>query len=410
MRFQRNALSRVVPRRDNGPMRIVHVANFYGPGSGGLTTALEAIGKGYRRAGHEFTVIMPGRRNSRVETPAGLRITLAIFQRGQPRRSLVPVKFLIERTLTELAPDRLEVSDRLSLRHLGHWAHRNDVPTVMIAHERTKKWVFARATSNLPLTREPRVEADSDSTLQHYQNIVCTTLASFELFERMLPERAHHIPWGVDLQEFSPLKWSANTRRAHLRSHDVLLVHAGRLSRDKAPERSISALRELRRRGVDACLVIAGSGPSVGQLRRLAGDMPVEFVGFIADRARLATLLASADVMLCPGPTDTFGISALESLACGTPVVAASTSDLSELLTPGAGVVAAPTGLAFADAVQELLALRTEDRRTAARHRATSHPWDATTRSLLEIHTAAAGARARGTSPHAKFLQGVDTF
>jgi len=410
VRWQRNTLSPATTHRDNGPMRIVHVANFYGPGSEGLTTALRAIGTGYLRAGHQFATIGPGRTNTRVETAWGTRITLAAFHQGNRMRSMVPLEFLIKRTLTELAPDRLEVSDRLTLHHLGPWADDHDVPAIMIAHERTRKWVLSMAMSSLPVQGEPDVEVTHRGTLQQYRNVVCTTLASFELFERLLPGRARHIPLGVDLEEFSPLKWSAPVRRSYLRNHDVLLVHAGRLTNDKAPEQSISALRELRRRGVDACLVIAGSGPAEGRLRRLASDLPVEFVGFIADRARLATLLASADISLCPGPADTFGLSALESIACGTPVVAAMTSDLSELLSAGAGVAVAPTGLAFADAVQELLAIGTEDRRTAARHRAAEFPWEATIRALLDLHMAIEGDRTERPFPAAGSLQGADTF
>jgi alpha-1,6-mannosyltransferase len=41
-------------------MRIVHVANFYGPKSGGIRTTLHELGKGYKARGHEFTYIVPG--------------------------------------------------------------------------------------------------------------------------------------------------------------------------------------------------------------------------------------------------------------------------------------------------------------------------------------------------------------
>ena len=58
----------------------------------------------------------------------------------------------------------------------------------------------------------------------------------------------------------------------------------------------------------------------------------MEMVGHLADRSSVAGLLASADVVMAPGPVETFGLAALEALACGTPVVAASTSAVAELV------------------------------------------------------------------------------
>src|SRR3712207_7820352 len=52
------------------------------------------------------------------------------------------------------------------------------------------------------------------------------------------------------------------------------------------------------------------------------------FAGHIADRSAVAALLASADVVVAPGPVETFGLAALEALACGTPVVVDQASAL----------------------------------------------------------------------------------
>ena len=54
-------------------MRIVRLANFVGPQSGGLRTALRELGVGYREAGHDPVLIIPGEHFSDEETPAGPR-------------------------------------------------------------------------------------------------------------------------------------------------------------------------------------------------------------------------------------------------------------------------------------------------------------------------------------------------
>jgi len=112
----------------------------------------------------------------------------------------------------------------------------------------------------------------------------------------------------------------------------------------------------------------------------------VELVGHLADRSSVASLLGAADVVLAPGPVETFGLAALEALACGTPIVAASTSAVAELVEGDAGRSAAPEPHALAAAVTALLAVPAAQRRQAARARAESFPWSRTTDTMLALH------------------------
>jgi alpha-1,6-mannosyltransferase len=360
-------------------MRIVHVASFYGPRSDGLRATLERLGEGYRRAGHEFFVIAPGRRGGRAETASGTRITIPLRPVAGAGPSLVPVDFAIRRTLDELVPDRLEVSDRMTVRRLGAWAARRGIPAVVFSHTAPADWVLKLAL--------PRAGRPGTAPLAAYDRIVCTTDAAAEQFESRLPGMVTRLRLGVDLEVFSPLRWSADLRRRSLRGASVLLVHAGRLSPEKSPERSIATLAELLRRGVDARLVVAGDGPARPQLELAAAGLPVAFLGHLDSPRELAALLASADVVLSPGEDGTFCLCALEALACGTPVVAPASSAVSELLAGGVGDVTGSTASGLADGVQRVLARRVEDRRGDARARAAGYPWRGTVDSMLAIHT-----------------------
>ena len=63
-------------RADTTPLRIVRLANFVAPASGGLRTALRELGKGYRAAGHEPVLIVPGEHADDRDTEQGRVITL----------------------------------------------------------------------------------------------------------------------------------------------------------------------------------------------------------------------------------------------------------------------------------------------------------------------------------------------
>jgi alpha-1,6-mannosyltransferase len=132
-------------------------------------------------------------------------------------------------------------------------------------------------------------------------------------------------------------------------------------------------------------LVVAGAGASERSLRERAAGAPITFLGFQSDRNELARLLATADVVVAPGPIETFGLSALEALASGTPVVVNSASALPEVVG-SAGIAAGGTPEEFAAAVLDARLL--DERRTRARARAEQFPWSATVDGMLALHRA----------------------
>ncbi|MGZ6833587.1 MAG: glycosyltransferase [Mycobacteriaceae bacterium] len=359
-------------------MRIVHVANAYTPLSGGIRTTVHALGRGYRAAGHEFVLVVPGPRADDEDLPWGRRMTLSALRvPGSGGYRVLADLRRVRAVLDALQPDRLEVSDRLTLRGLGRWATAAGVPSMVIAHERLDG--VLRAFSPLG-ARGARLVADrhNATTARCFDRVVTTTRFAAQEFTRIgIP--TDHVPLGVDLEQFRPA--------THPPTGGVpLLVLCSRLSREKRPDLAVEALRVLHRDGFSARLVIAGSGPLTASLRWRARRLPVELVGHLADRSSVADLLGAADVVLAPGPVETFGLAALEALACGTPVVSASTSAVAELVEGGAGRSARPEPRALAAAVAELLAVPAARRRKAARARAELFPWSRTTDTMLALH------------------------
>ena len=373
-------------------MRIVRVANFVSEESGGLRTALHGLGRGYLDAGHEAVLVVPGDTHSDVMTDQGRVITLPGTPTAGNRRLLVrraPVIKLLE----ELAPDRLEVSDRSTLRWTGNWARRRGIPTIMISHESlTGRW--GTLPPVLARTVVPFGDFVNRRSARDYDRIVCCTNFSASEFERLRIDNLLRIPLGVDLEMFSPARHSLDVRDRYAERDEVLIVYAGRLAPEKQPERALDALELLRGAGVPAVRVVAGSGVIRERMekRAAASGLPVRFLGFVHSRPDLATLLASADIVLAPGPLETFCLSALESLACGTPVVANTEGGVSEVVGEG-GVAAA--GDAFVEGVRLLLAQPEAVRRARARARADECGWSASVAEFLAAHDANSVDRIR---------------
>lgn len=362
-------------------MRVAQVANFYGPRSGGLRTAVDRLGAEYCAAGHEVFLIVPGSTATHTTLPSGVtRIAVPArqipFTGGYRAVMPSPVTILLER----LAPDAIEVSDRFTLRSLGRWGARQGVTTVMISHER-----LDRLTGQIMPKRLARRIADlaNRRTAANYDTVLCTTSFAREEFDRIGATNVMTVPLGVDLDMFHPRRFCTRTRNRWAAPDQVLLVHCGRLSVEKRADRSIDALAALRDSGVDARLVIAGDGPMRARLQRQAARLPVDFTGFIDSRNAVATLLASADVALAPGPHETFGLAALEALACGTPAVVSRTSALSEILTSDSGACADNDPHAIAAAVAGVIDRPEQHRRYCARRRAETFTWPRSAAGML---------------------------
>ncbi|MFK0124374.1 glycosyltransferase [Streptomyces nigra] len=374
---------------DRRPLRIVRLANFVAPASGGLRTALRELGRGYRAAGHEPVLVVPGERRSDRDTEQGRVITLpGPLLPGTGGYRVLADKRRVAGLLELLAPDRLEVSDRTTLRWTGRWARRARIPAVIVSHE-TADGVLR--TWGLPeLAARWTADALNVRTAHAYARVVCTTEFAEREFVRIGARNVVRAPLGVDLAQRHPELRDPGLRGRLARADETLLVLCSRLSVEKRPGTALDALQALRRRGRRAVLVVAGDGPLRARLEQRArvSGLPVVFLGHVCDPALLGALQASADVALAPGPAETFGLAALEAMACGTPVVASASSALPEVVG-SAGAVAADHGEAFADAVDLLLERPEADRREQARARAECFGWQAAVDAFLAAHDAA---------------------
>ena len=288
----------------------------------------------------------------------------------------------VKRVVASLGPDALEVSDRLTLRSMGRWGREQGAVTVMISHERLDRL----AGLVLPPGWAGRLaDFANRRTAGTYDVVVCTTGFAREEFDRIDAPNVETVPLGVDLDTFHPRHRSLRLRRHWAAPGQTLLVHCGRLSVEKRVDRSIDAVAALRDSGLDARLLVVGEGPQRRKLERRAAKLPVAFTGFVHSRSDVAALLASADVALAPGPHETFGLAALEALACGTPAVVCRTSALREIVTAGSGAVADDDPSSIAAAVRQIVGRPVRRRRRDARRRAEQFPWGRAADGMLSI-------------------------
>lgn len=359
-------------------MRIAQLANFIGPASGGMKTAVQALGRGYVEAGAERLLVVPGPCDDRVATSLGDVVQLRAPRVGGGYRLIVE-PWRVTEVLADWHPTSVELSDKLTLLPVARWARRNGVGSVLFSHERLGD-MFAMRTG-LDTTSKVSIGLLNRLLVRSFDTVVVTSHYARQEFQQVADSvgcPVVRVPLGVDLDTFRPHPAAS--------SDTLRLTHVGRLSREKSPHLAVATAVELHRRGVPVRLDVYGVGPHRDELELIAGDAPVTFHGFVDGRADLSRRVASADVALSVCPGETFGLAVLEALASGTPVVTADRGGARELVDPASGAWAAPYASALADAVLDVAGRPEALRRAAARARAEQFPWSATVESMLDVH------------------------
>jgi D-inositol-3-phosphate glycosyltransferase len=202
-------------------------------------------------------------------------------------------------------------------------------------------------------------------------------------------------PCGVDLNLFRPLDQSESRQRLGLNGGKVLL-YVGRLERLKGLDLLLQTAAQLESCDDLKMLVVGGAvngDLAIDDLRALARSLEVEdvcdFVGRV-DQEDLPLYYNAADVCIVPSYYESFGLAALESMACGTPVVATRVGGLSTIVQHGS------TGYlkswrcpeAFANSLEMIIssvALR-RSMGLAARRRAEGMGWDQVAARIQQIY------------------------
>jgi alpha-1,6-mannosyltransferase len=347
---------------------LLDITEFFGETSGGVRTYLFEKARFIEaRPDLRHIVVVPGRRDAITET-SGVR---CYRLRGPRVPTQAPYRFMLatrssRRIVEHERPDVIEVGSiglvPWVVRHAARSAH---APLVAFYHSHLPRMIAPRGPQSPPHRR--LVEDLAWRYLRTLDRHFATTIVASEFVRRELAaaglDRTTHVPLGVDLSLFHPRRRenARMTRRLARLSARPLVLFTGRLARDKELETLIDGWRLAQPR-LDAELVVVGAGPRGPALQARAQNLRVRWLPYVANRVRLAQLIAAADLYVAPSSVETFGLSAIEALASGVPVLSADRGGVAELVErSGAGAhfaTATPASLA-----EQLLALFGRDLR-----------------------------------------------
>jgi L-malate glycosyltransferase len=176
------------------------------------------------------------------------------------------------------------------------------------------------------------------------------------------------IPNFVNLQEYRPGEPGCRDRL--VAGDQKLITHVSNFREVKRVKDVIRVFARIRR-ALPATLIMIGDGPermdAENESRELGVDTDVRFLGRIDS---VASLLQGSDLFILPSQTESFGLAALEAMACGSPVVASRAGGLPEVIDDGVNGILEPVGSVEAMGRRAVELLRDPERHGAMREAA----------------------------------------
>lgn len=294
-----------------------------------------------------------------------------------------------------------------------------DVPIVHMAHTLA---VMKNRVAQRPEEREPDLRLFTERDILGWADrIVAATLAEQTQLELLLyadRRKIDIVPPGVDLEEFHPIPMEEAKAAIGVPPHDKMLLFVGRIEPLKGLDTLFRAIKVLRDRNAvppNLCLSIIGGDANsdtahdnaeMERLKALRQELGIDdLVAFLGkrDQDALNNYYASAEAVIMPSHYESFGMVALEAMACGTPVIASEVGGLAFLVRDGENGFHVPDRdpELLADKLQ-LLLTDTELRQRLGRQAAAwakQYAWPEIGSRIIKVYEAALGKPVNTQAP-----------
>ncbi|MDR3628857.1 MAG: glycosyltransferase [Desulfocapsaceae bacterium] len=385
-------------------MNIAYFSDQYWPSISGVSVSIDAFKKQLTLMGHRTALFVPEYPGSELHDQKEQLKDVFRFRsykvliNDENRLVYRSEKKKIFSLLDEFQPQIIHVHTEFSLGKIAtHYAKKRKIKLVMTAHTNWEQLIH----HYLPLIPTFFGHLCCRAYMRHIYNkadvlVVPTSLMEILLSFYFVKTPVRIIPTGVDISLFkneTQGSFPPPSETFPVLKDKKYLFFAGRLSKEKNIPFLIDVFAMLKPRHADLMLIISGDGPARESLQEYAAQAgladSIVFTGYV-EHANLGHFYRNAEAFIFASKVESQGMVALESMACGTPVVAIGKMGTREVMGGDLGGFMVDDDMhEFAEKVELLLnspEIRNAKAETARRH-AGSWTIEVEARKMLKLYT-----------------------
>ena len=351
---------------------------------GGVTMHIKKITKylSYRED-IEMHLITIGNKNEKTKIG---NLNIHMIKKSLPYPFSIPsLVWFLKHKIIELNPDIVHAQGSFAPYSTAAALVRTKYPTLLTAHGILAKELKFHKGINfifILFIHKP----NERYVVSKISNIIAVSLHVKNVISDMTQSQISVIQNGIDFEDIHNVQ-------PHKSIEYPSILFVGGLSKVKGIDTLLNAVPIIRKKILNLCLYVAGSGPEENKLKELVKELNIEenvnFLGYVSEIEKYS-YYKSADVCVFPSIYEPFGIVLLEAMACGKPVVASNVGGIPFVVEEG------KTGLLFESGNVEDLAdkimtiLKNEELREkmgeAGRERAKEVTWDKIAERTVEVY------------------------
>jgi glycosyltransferase involved in cell wall biosynthesis len=336
-------------------VNIVYVSDQYWPSISGVPVSMDSFKDNFTQRGHNISLIVPDYpeaaewdKKHNAKNLFRFR-SRSIFFNKENRLVCKSEKNKVYEKLDSIRADIIHIHTEFALAKMViKYAKKNNIPLVLTAHTNWEELI----NEYIKFIPHKIARFYCRSILRRIFNkvdvvIVPTTLMESRLNQYYIQSPIQVIPTGINVSHFSRTIYDTEINRNFIldslseRIKDKkTLLYVGRLGKEKNIKFLLDAFSQLVKSNTDIKLVIVGDGPAKSELESYANFLGLEgrviFTGFV-QRNMLAEFYSMAHIFIFASKVESQGLVILESMTCGTPVVAIGEMGTRALMASGDG-------------------------------------------------------------------------
>lgn len=328
------------------------------PSKGGAEILTYELSKALSKKGHEVTVVCRepnGEDIDAVEDLQNMKIHRILASSGRRRFLRKVISFY--RFLRHNNFDVIHAHFVISGGTLGLIGKLFSVPVIVTAHgvdiQKSEEIGYG-----IRLNKFSALISWFTLKLIDFLAVVSKSMIDYAIEAGCPPSKVGVVYNGIDFDNI-PSGGIENLKKYGIAKDDFIILFLGRLRPVKCPDDLVRAFPKIAKKVPNAKLVIAGKGEERDNLERLVFELNLRdrvlFTGFVWGDDKWS-LLKNCDVFVLPSVVEAFGITVIEAMACGKPVIATNVGPFLEIIKTGETGLLVPLHATedLADAIIEL--------------------------------------------------------